>query len=130
MAEAPAMDTEKQVEADQGDTAAQVSEAQFPEATDSGDSSGTGQIDILLDATVTVSVELGQAQVEVRRLLQSGPGSVLQLDKKAGEPVDLYLRGIRFATGNLVVVGDQLGVRIREILPAASAMGGQTEPKG
>ena len=70
---------------------------------------------------MSVSVCLGHAEVEVRQLLQSGPGSVLQLDKKAGEPVDLYLRGIRFATGNLVVVGEQLGVRIREILPSASA---------
>ena len=119
MAEATAEETQ-QAETDQESSGVEVSDAQFPEATDNGNRTGGGQIDILLDATVSVSVCLGEAEVEVRQLLQSGPGSVLQLDKKAGEPVDLYLRGIRFATGNLVVVGDQLGVRIREILSPAS----------
>ncbi len=121
MAEATATDTQDQTEETQDPSTAQVSEAELPEAADNGDRTGGGQIDILLDTTMSVSVCLGHAEVEVRQLLQSGPGSVLQLDKKAGEPVDLYLRGIRFATGNLVVVGEQLGVRIREILPSASA---------
>ena len=51
-----------------------------------------------------------------RELLEMGPGSVLKLDRQVGEPIDLFLRGVRFATGHLVVVGDHLGVRIKEIL--------------
>jgi flagellar motor switch protein FliN/FliY len=49
-------------------------------------------------------------------VLELGPGAVVTLDRVAGEPVDLILNGECFATGNLVVVGDRLGVRIREIL--------------
>lgn len=70
-----------------------------------------------------VLAQLGQVEIAVRDLLQMGPGSVIQLDKKAGEPVDLYLRGVQFATGTLVVVGDQLGVRIKEILSAPGGEG-------
>jgi flagellar motor switch protein FliN/FliY len=101
----------------QAETAAvDVHDAELPEAADSGAKGSAGQIDILLDAPVTVSVEMGQVEVEIRDLLQVGRGSVLKLDRKVGEPLDLYLRGVRFATGDLVVVGEQLGVRIREIL--------------
>lgn len=125
MADAPIADTAQEEQPAQAPEV-EVGEAQLPEVTDNGNHSGGGQIDLLLDATVTVSVQLGQAEVEVRKLLQSGPGSVLELDKKAGEPVDLYMRGIRFATATLVVVGDQLGVRIREILPSASAITDQS----
>jgi flagellar motor switch protein FliN/FliY len=61
-----------------------------------------------------------------RDLLQLGPGAVVTLDRQVGEPVDLILNGVRFATGHLVVVGDQLGIRIKDILaspapPAAPA---------
>lgn len=113
-------ETEQQTDDSQQDGDVAVSDAELPEAADSGDRSGGGQIDLLLDTMVTVVVQLGTAQVEIRELLQYGPGSVLQLDKKAGEPVELYLRGCHFATGTLVVVGDQLGVRIKEIIPSAS----------
>ena len=112
----------------QQDAGVAVSDAELPEAADSGDRSGGGQIDLLLDATVTVAAQLGTASVEIRDLLQYGPGSVVQLDKKAGEPVELFLRGSHFATGTLVVVGDQLGVRIKEILPSASSDDQNAQP--
>jgi flagellar motor switch protein FliN/FliY len=86
---------------------------------------GGGQIDILLDATVEVSVRLGQTVMPARELIQLGPGSVLTLDKRAGEPVDLLLRSIKFATGKLVVVGDQLGVKVEEILSPEDMEGPQ-----
>lgn len=96
-----------------------VSPADLPEAQATSASSGAGsQIDILLEASVPVLVKLGQVEIQLKKLLQLNPGSVLILDKQAGEPVDLMLRGMRFATANLVVVGDKLGVRIREILAA------------
>jgi flagellar motor switch protein FliN/FliY len=95
-----------------------VSPADLPEAQASAASGVGSQIDILLEASVPVLVRLGQVDIQLKKLLQLNPGSVLILDKQAGEPVDLMLRGIRFATANLVVVGDKLGVRIREILAA------------
>lgn len=128
MAKASATE-EKAEQADAGqEPAVEVHEAQLPEAADTGARTGGGQIDILLDTSVPVLAQLGQVEIAVRDLLQMGPGSVIELDKKAGEPVDLFLRGVQFATGTLVVVGDQLGVRIKEILsgpggegPSASA---------
>ena len=95
-----------------------VSPADLPEAQASASSGAGSQIDILLEASVPVLVKLGQVEIQLKKLLQLNPGSVLILDKQAGEPVDLMLRGMRFATANLVVVGDKLGVRIREILAA------------
>jgi len=97
-------------------TGTQVQEADLPEVQDARQGPGGGQIDILLDSPMSVSVCLGNARPAVRELLEMGPGSVLRLDRQVGEPIDLYLRGIRFATGHLVVVDDHLGVRINEIL--------------
>lgn len=75
-----------------------------------------GQIDLLLDMPMPVSVQFGQIEMPVRQLLQLGPGTVVKLDKLVGEPLDLFLRGVRFATGDLVVVGEQIGVRVREVI--------------
>lgn len=93
-----------------------VQEAQFPEASDPSIADGNGQIDILLDTTMPVQVQLAQTDLRVRELLQLSVGSVLKLDKRVGEPIDIFLRGVRFATGQLVVVEDNLGVRINKIL--------------
>lgn len=115
---AKAATAEKQAEkAEAGqDAGVEVHEAQLPEAAEAGAKAGGGQIDILLDTTVPVMVRLGEADVPVRELLQMGPGSVIRLDRQVGEPVDLFLRGVQFANGTLVVVGDRLGVRITEVL--------------
>ena len=95
-----------------------MQEAQLPEAAESGSAGPGGKIDILLDTVIQVTASLGQTEMTVRELLQLGPESVLALDTKAGEPVTLYLRGTEFAHGHLVVVGEQLGVRITEIANA------------
>jgi flagellar motor switch protein FliN len=99
--------------------AVEVAAPELPEAVARPGKAGGGQIDILLDTTMSVSACLGEAELPVRELLQLGPGAVVKLQRQVGQPVDLYLRGIKFATGNLVVVGDQLGVRIKDILPPA-----------
>ncbi len=76
------------------------------------------QIDILMDSTIRISAHLGQVEMEVRDMLQVGPSTVLKLDKQAGEPIDLFLGEVKFATGDLVVIGQQLGIRIREVIAA------------
>ena len=95
-----------------------VSEAQLPEVQEGANGGAPGQIDILLDSTVSVSAGLGEAEIPVREALQLGVGSVVTLERKVGEPIDLFLRGVRFATGQLVVVGENLGVKINEIVSA------------
>jgi flagellar motor switch protein FliN/FliY len=116
--------TEAKPQAKQEETQAQTvdaSPAELPEVADKTVRGPAGQIDILLEAAMTVEACLGHAELRVADVLQLAAGSVLKLDRKVGEPVDLYLRGVRFASGQLVVVGDQLGVRIREILAGDSA---------
>ncbi len=98
--------------------ATEASQVELPEAADGG-GAGSGQIDLLLDMDMTVDAILGSCRLEVRRLLQLAPGSVVKLDKGVGDGVELTLRGVKFATGQLVVVGDQLGVRIGQIVPPA-----------
>jgi flagellar motor switch protein FliN len=92
-----------------------VQDAQLPEAVDTGARVPPGQFDILMDTVVEVTAYLGEARMSARDLLQLGPGAVVKLEKQAGEPIDLVLNGARFAQGTLVVVGDRLGIRIREI---------------
>ena len=114
MADAAATELEEQKDAQ----AVEVNGVELPEGQDQGSQGPSGQIDILLDTTVPISVTLGDAKLKAKNLLELGPGSVLRLDKAVGETMDLYLRGIKFARGHLVVVGESLGVRISEILPA------------
>ena len=98
-----------------------VQDAELPRGKDEQIAAQPGQIDILMDTAIPVSAQLGQVEMEVREVLQVGPGSVVKLDKRAGQPIDLFLRGVRFATGDLVVIGEQLGVRVREVLATEGA---------
>jgi flagellar motor switch protein FliN/FliY len=95
-----------------------VSSVEFPQAP-AGAGKDTGQkgsLDVLLDVNVPMNVVIGGAEVPVRRLLQLGPGSVITLDKSVDDPVELYLKGSKFATADIVVVEDKFAVRIKEIL--------------
>jgi flagellar motor switch protein FliN/FliY len=105
----------------QADASVEVHDVELPEVHPVSIKAPAGQIDILLETAVPVTATLGKAEVMIRDLLQLGAGSVLKLERRVGEPVDLFLRGVRFATGHIVVVGDQLGVRIKEIIPSPPA---------
>jgi flagellar motor switch protein FliN/FliY len=98
----------------------EASEAAFPQVAPRDVRGGGGQIGILLDARMPITVTMGQVEICIKDLLSLSAGAILKLDKQVGDPADLYLRGIKFATGHLVVVGDQLGVKIKEIIPAAA----------
>lgn len=107
--------TEEAVQQQETETT-QAQNVEFTEAADSNSSSGEGNLDLLLDITMSVTVNLGDAQVPIKRLLQLGPGSVLQLNKLIDEPVELYVQGNKFATGDIVVVDGQFAIRIKEVL--------------
>ncbi len=105
--------------------AVEVSDAELAEAAPGGATQAAGQINVLLDTKVRITATLGSATMPVRELLELGPGAVIALDRVAGEPVDLYLNDILFATGALVCVGEHLGVRIKEVLRPAPAEAAQ-----
>jgi flagellar motor switch protein FliN/FliY len=107
---------EQQQDASQKGDKKQAQTVELSEAVGTEATTGTGSIDLLLAMDVPVTVVIGQTELPVKRLLQLGPGSVLKLDKSIDEPVDLYLKDVKFATGNIVVVDGQFAVRIDKIL--------------
>lgn len=74
------------------------------------------RLELLLDVPLDVSVELGRARVSIHDLLALGPGSVIELDKIAGEPLDILVNDRLVARGEAVVVNDKFGVRITDIV--------------
>ena len=100
-------------------------EARAPQLTDFENASlGTTEVPIsmLLDLTLPVSIELGRTNMTVQEILRLGRGSVIQLDRLAGEPIDIYVGDRRFAEGEVVVLGEHFGVRITRVLAANAAM--------
>lgn len=78
---------------------------------------------IVMDIPLEVSVELGRRRMSIRDILDLGSGSIVELDKIAGEPVDLLVNGRLVARGEVVVIEDNFGVRITEIIGAAARNG-------
>jgi flagellar motor switch protein FliN len=94
----------------------QVMEVELPEAHDRPSPENNSNIDMLLDMTLPISVSLGTGHVPIGKLLQLGPGSVLQLDRQVGEPADLYIRDTKVATGDIVVVDERFAIRVRQVI--------------
>lgn len=91
-------------------------EANFEEITAVLSAGGEVPIGLLLDLTLPVSIELGRTSMTVQEVLRLGRGSVVQLDRLAGEPIDIFVGDRRFAEGEVVVLGEHFGVRITRIL--------------
>jgi flagellar motor switch protein FliN len=85
---------------------------------------GTTEVPIgmLLDLTLPVSIELGRTSMTVQEILRLGRGSVIQLDRLAGEPIDIFVGDRRFAEGEVVVLGEHFGVRITRVLANTGAV--------
>ena len=73
-------------------------------------------LDFILDIPLKVTVELGRSSVLIKELLLFGQGSIVELDKAAGDPLDIYVNGKLVAKGEVVVVNEKFGVRISEII--------------
>jgi flagellar motor switch protein FliN/FliY len=101
-------------------TAAAAVPAQTPATTTDGDDSARSAADLeaVFDVPVQVSAVLGRARMEVGDLLKLGPGAVLELDRKVGEAIDIYVNNRLVARGEVVLVEDKLGVTMTEIIKA------------
>jgi flagellar motor switch protein FliN/FliY len=77
------------------------------------------RLELLLDVPLDVTVELGRARMSIQDLLAVGPGSVIELDKLAGEPLDIMVNDRLVARGEAVVVNDKFAVRITDIVSPA-----------
>ena len=94
-----------------------VNQENAQELADAGQVGMEGRgIDLLLDVPLQVSVEVGRSRILVRELLQMQEGTLIELDKLAGEPLDLYVNSRLIARGEAVVVNDKFGLRLTDVV--------------
>lgn len=74
------------------------------------------KLDTILDIPVTISMEVGRSKISIRNLLQLNQGSVVELDRIAGEPLDVLVNGTLIAHGEVVVVNDKFGIRLTDVI--------------
>jgi flagellar motor switch protein FliN/FliY len=84
-----------------------------------GQTAGDRDLDFILDIPLKISVELGRTSILVNDLLQLGQGSVVELTKLAGEPMEIFVNGRLFARGEAVVVNEKFGVRLTDVISPA-----------
>ena len=75
-------------------------------------------LDMVLDIPVTISMEIGRTKINIRNLLQLSQGSVVELDRLAGEPMDVLVNDTLIAHGEVVVVNDKIGIRLTDVISA------------
>lgn len=121
--------SEEQETSPAGDSTTAVNEAVFTKVEGRDSAGGEEHLDMLLDIQLPVTISLGKAELPLRRLLQLQPESVLSLEKRIGEPVELIVQEIPFATGDIVIVDDYYAVRIREILSNPAVVGIEGDSK-
>lgn len=76
------------------------------------------QLESILDIPVMLSVEIGQTRISIRNLLQLNQGSIVELDRLAGEPLDVLINGTLIAHGEVVVVNEKFGIRLTDVISA------------
>jgi len=97
-----------------------VQPVSYQELRHTGPAASAGDLAKLADVTLNVTVELGRTRLKVKDLLALGAGSVVELDRVAGAPVDILVNGTLIARGDVVVVDDELGVRVSEVIDPAN----------
>lgn len=118
------------VDADWGDALQEqangerIESARFQEFGDGGHgrqmpNSEEMKLDVILDVPVTISMEIGRTLISIRNLLQLNQGSVVELDRLAGEPMDVLVNGTLIAHGEVVVVNDKFGIRLTDVVSPA-----------
>ncbi len=94
----------------------QAAEGVEPGEDELEEQEGASQLDFILDIPLELSVELGRTKMLVNNLLQLGQGSIVELNKLAGEPLEVYINRKLIARGEVVVVNEKFGVRLTDII--------------
>ena len=97
----------------------EVSDPDFNELQKTGGGRAVFDLDFILDIPLTLTVELGRCRILINELLQLGQGSVVELQKIAGEPMDVYVNQRLIARGEVVVINEKFGVRLTDIISPA-----------
>ena len=109
-----------EAEAIEGDSEDDIKSAPLEsfEATPTGPVGGPGapDLDVILDIPVIISMEVGNTSIPIRNLLQLNQGSVIELDRLAGEPLDVLVNGTLIAHGEVVMVNEKFGIRLTDVV--------------
>jgi flagellar motor switch protein FliN/FliY len=98
---------------------APLAPASFPSLDGGGAAPAPKNIDFILDIPMQVTVQVGSAKMVIRELLQLGQGSVIELEKLAGEPMEVLVNNKLVARGEVVVVNEKFGIRLTDVISAA-----------
>ncbi len=115
-------DTDTEVAKDETDAEENDYErAAFKELNDNSGQVATidGNLDVILDIPVTLSMEIGRTELPIHSLLQLNQGSVVELDRLAGEPMDVLINGTLIAHGEVVVINEKFGIRLTDVISPA-----------
>lgn len=93
--------------------------ASFNELKDESVAGSDVNLDVVLDIPVNLSMEIGRTKISIRNLLQLNQGSVVELERLAGEPMDVLVNGTLIARGEVVVVNEKFGIRLTDIISPA-----------
>ena len=109
---------------EQADAEAQVDDIGKPELQDlepeqAGATIQDASLDVILDIPVAISLEVGSTKISIRNLLKLNQGSVVELDRLAGEPLDVLVNGTLIAHAEVVVVNEKYGIRLTDVISAA-----------
>lgn len=89
---------------------------EFDEVSQPSLDGSSPDLDVILDIPVTISMEVGNTQIAIRNLLQLNQGSVIELDRLAGEPLDVLVNGTLIAHGEVVMVNEKFGIRLTDVI--------------
>jgi flagellar motor switch protein FliN/FliY len=106
-------------EADAGKTDYERARFMDLSTDDAGYGAGEPNLDVILDIPVTLSMEIGRTEIPINNLLQLNQGSVVELDRLAGEPMDVLINGVLIAHGEVVVVNEKFGIRLTDVISPA-----------
>lgn len=98
---------------------AEAAEFEQLQADGAAEFGGDVKMDAILDVPVTIAMEIGRSRINIRNLLQLNQGSVVELDRLAGEPMDVLVNGTLIAQGEVVVVNEKFGIRLTDIVSPA-----------
>jgi flagellar motor switch protein FliN len=92
---------------------------EFDTLNEGASESSDVSLDMILDVPVTLAMEVGRTRISIRNLLQLNQGSVVELDRAAGEPLDVFVNGTLVAHGEVVVINEKFGIRLTDVISPA-----------
>lgn len=116
---ADAMAEQAIAEAGEAEAGNPTAEFENLEDTSGGPADDEANLDVIMDIPVTISMEIGRTHISIRNLLQLNQGSVVELDRLAGEPMDVLVNGTLVAHGEVVVVNEKFGIRLTDVISPA-----------